>query len=145
MTNPRFDGIHHLKFPVADLARSLDFYERALGARRIEALDHVRDGEVFAYILEVPGLGTFLELRLAPDLAPHQRGFDPVTLTVDTLAELEAWVAHFAREGFHHSPTLVGMIGWLAAVEDPDGRRLRFYTREKPGPGLEISWESPWI
>ncbi len=145
MTIPTFDGIHHLKFPVADLAVSLDFYERALDARRIEEYDHVLNGLLFAMILEVPGLGTLLELRLAPDAAPRHAGFDPITLLVDKHADLESWVAHFERQGVHHSPILTGMIGWLIAIQDPDGRRIRFYTRETHGPELPVSWDSPWI
>ena len=35
MSLPSLQGIHHLKFPVSDLDRSLGFYERALGARRV--------------------------------------------------------------------------------------------------------------
>ena len=38
MTRPRIEGIHHLKFTVSDLDRSLDFYEKALGALRLAKL-----------------------------------------------------------------------------------------------------------
>jgi catechol 2,3-dioxygenase-like lactoylglutathione lyase family enzyme len=64
-------GIHHIKFAVTDLDRLLRFYEGFLGAKRIAEADHRRsdDGSLYAYILEVPGLGCALELRLNPEQA----------------------------------------------------------------------------
>src|ERR1700737_1727538 len=90
---PELKGIHHLKMPVSNLATSLDFYERALGARRIAEADHRRgDGSLFAYILAVPGLGTKLELRLHPQRAKSHAGFDPVTIAVEDRAVLDRWI-----------------------------------------------------
>ena len=58
-------GIHHLKFAVSDLSRSLQFYEKVFNARRIVEWDHQHaDGSIYAYILDIPGLGTHVELRL---------------------------------------------------------------------------------
>ena len=63
MTRPRLDGLHHVKIPVSDLAVALDHYERAFGAVRLPEADHFRpDGELFAYICQVDGLDTLLEL-----------------------------------------------------------------------------------
>jgi catechol 2,3-dioxygenase-like lactoylglutathione lyase family enzyme len=145
MTNPSFAGIHHLKLAVTDLGDSLAFYEAALGARRIAEFDHVRDGAVFAYILAVPGLGTMLELRLDPDNAAKQHGFNFLTLTVERRADLDAWVAHLAAIGADHSSVLTGVVGWLVAFADPDGKHVRLYTRETHGPELPVTWDSPWI
>ena len=139
-------GIHHLKFLVSDLDKSTAFYEAAFGARRLTAHDHRRpDGILFAVILEFPGLGTQLELRLDPAGAPSQKGLDPMTLTVDGAADLERWLAHFQAKKLQHSPVLIGLVGWLLVVEDPDGRRIRLYTRQTHGPELKPSWDSPWI
>ncbi|MCJ2127006.1 VOC family protein [Methylobacterium sp. J-077] len=146
MEVPMLQGIHHLKFPVVDLGRSLAFYERILGARRVGAWDHVRaDGSVYAVILKVPGLGAHLELRLNPVQAERQAGFDPVTLAVRDRAELEGWIAHLAAAGIDHSPILVSIQAWLVVFADPDGRRLRLYTRESHGPELPPDATSPWI
>ena len=143
---PTIGGIHHLKFPVADLARSIDYYEAVFGARRLTALDHVRpDGSLFAVLLDVPGLGTLLELRLDPTRASAQPGFDPITCTVDTRADLVAWEAHLQTLDVRCSPVLVGVSGWLLAFEDPDSRRIRLYTRETHGPELTPSWDDPWV
>jgi catechol 2,3-dioxygenase-like lactoylglutathione lyase family enzyme len=139
-------GIHHLKFAVADLARSEAFYQAAFGARRLPEMDHRRpDGFLFAVILDVPGLGTLLELRLDPEAARAQAHFDPVTLNVADVDALEAWIAHFDRCGLPHSPVLTGLVSWIVVVADPDQRRLRLYSRETHGPELPAMFDSPWL
>jgi catechol 2,3-dioxygenase-like lactoylglutathione lyase family enzyme len=146
MTRPSIDGIHHLKFSVSDLESSQRFYEVALGAQRLRELDHRRpDGELFAYILAIEGLGTHLEIRLSPTAAAAEAGQDHLTLTVDTRDELEAWRQHFADVSVPHSPVLTGIVGWLLIVEDPDKRRIRFYTRETHAPGEGVSSDAYWL
>lgn len=146
MATPVLDGIHHLKFPVADLEHSLAFYERALGGRRVAAWDHRHaDGTLYAIILDVPGLGTHLELRLDPVQAERHDGFDPVTLAVRDKAALGVWIAHLDAVGVSHSPVLVAIQAWLVVFIDPDGRRLRLYTLETHGPELTPDEDLPWI
>ncbi|MEV4352262.1 VOC family protein [Actinoplanes sp. NPDC049596] len=143
---PRIEGIHHVKVPVSNLDVSLDFYERALGARRIPEADHVRpDGSLFAYIVRVENLGTLLELRLNPDRARAHSGFDPMTILVEDRAALREWAAHLDREGIEHSPILTAMQAWLLVVPDPDGTRLRLYTAETHGSELAPDMTSPWL
>ena len=146
MTPPTIQGIHHLKFPVADLDRALAFYAAVFGAIRIAEYDH-RDsnGDLYAYILSVPNLGTVLELRLNEKLASLHQGFDPITLTVGARADLQSWAAHLDALGLRHSGVLVGTVGWLLVFEDPDGRRLRLYTREVHGQEETISTASEWL
>ncbi len=146
MIRSPLQGIHHLKFAVSDLDRSLAFYEQALGAKRIAAWDHVHaDGTRYAMILEVPGLGTHLELRLAPEDAERQRGFDPVTIAVQDRDALRNWSTYLDAAGIEHSPVLVSIQAWLVVFADPDGRRLRLYTLETHGPELPPDEDSPWI
>ena len=45
-SRPSLPGIHHLKFAVSDLDESLRFYERALGAKHMPELDHMRDNGI---------------------------------------------------------------------------------------------------
>jgi len=143
---PVIEGIHHLKFAVADPDRALAFYEAVFDARRIPQADH-RDaqGAVYAYICELPGLGTLLDLRLSRDHAEAQRGFDPVTLVIADRAALRAWVAHLDALGVRHSGEIVTALAFMLVIEDPDGRRIRLYTRERHGPELPGEKDHPWM
>lgn len=146
MSAPSIAGIHHLKFHVSNLERSLDFYASALGAIRLHELDHRRpDGEVFAYILEIENLGTYLELRASPERAAREAGLDPVTFSVRTHSDLLAWHDHLEAKGIHHSPVFTGVLGWVMAAEDPDGRHLRFYTLETHPITRDFSTDPYWL
>ncbi len=143
---PRIHSIHHLKFAVADLARAQAFYEGVFEAKRLTHFDHKRpDGELFAIIMDLPNLGTMLELRRNPGQAAAQKGYDPVTFSVQGVADLDAWAAHLDSLGIEHSPVLAGMIGWLLVVRDPDGRVLRFYTLDTHGPEVPMSYDADWL
>lgn len=139
-------GIHHLKFPVTDMERSLIFYEKALGAKRIVELDHKKpDGTLFAMILQVPGFGdTMLELKFHPGQAKKSAGFDPITIAVYDGHALEAYIRYLDTVNIPHSPVITALFGWLVVIEDPDGRRVRFYTLKTHGPELPPD-ESPWL
>lgn len=91
---PQVLGIHHWKFAVSNLSLSLAWYERVLGAHRINSLDHFRsDGSRFAVICEMKDWGgVFLELRENAVKALDDRGWDPVTLAVRKKRDLEGWI-----------------------------------------------------
>jgi len=140
------DGIHHLKFAVSDPDRALAFYERVFGAQRIVAADH-RDanGAIYAYICQMPGWGVSLDLRLSEAHAASARRFDPVTLNIADRAALADWVAHLDALGVPHSGEIVTALAFMLVVEDPDGRFIRLYTREKHGPELPGDKNNPWM
>jgi catechol 2,3-dioxygenase-like lactoylglutathione lyase family enzyme len=144
---PAHSGIHHLKLPVADLERSIRWYSDALGARRRPELDHRRpDGTLFAVILDVPGLGTALELRLDPATAGALAGYNFLTLAVADLAAIGRWAAHLDDLGLPHSPPIAGLAGWLLVLPDPDDLRLRLYTTEPHGLDISrVDFDSPWL
>jgi catechol 2,3-dioxygenase-like lactoylglutathione lyase family enzyme len=144
---PQVAGIHHLKIAVTDLPASLKWYSSALAAERIAELDHVMpDGTLFAYIIEIPGVDSRIELRLAPNFAAGQKGFDPIVFLVDTLADLEEWVRYLDGCGIENSGVLRGLLGWLLVCRDPDGLSVRFYTDETHAMDIEKSdVHSPWV
>jgi catechol 2,3-dioxygenase-like lactoylglutathione lyase family enzyme len=146
-SKPHLDGIHHLKFPVSDLAVSLKWWERALGAERQPKWDHFTpDGRLFAYILQVPGIDFPIELRLDPEAAKAVSGFDPVTLAVATEAELQNWAVQLDEAEVPHSPILRGLLGWLLALHDPDGLAIRLHTRETHDWDADnADFDSPWL
>lgn len=143
---PELKGIHHIKFPVSDLDKSLEFYTKLFGASRIPAFDHKHDdGSVYAYICDVPGLGTKLELRLNPDHAEKQRRFDPITLAVADRAALAQWVRRLDDLHIEHSAEIVAIQAWLVTFDDPDQHRLRLYTLETHGAELRPDVDNPWL
>lgn len=145
--SPGITGIHHLKIPVTDLQRSLKWYETALGAVRQPQFDHfLPDGTLFAHILEVPGLGYPLELRLAPGMARNMRGFDPIVFAVQGRGDLQKWEQFLELVGIEHSSILRGIIGWLLVFTDPDGLSIRLYTIDQHEFDHENSdIDSPWV
>ena len=140
-------GIHHVKLPVTDLARSLTFYNDLLAATPIPELDHrhKETGQLYAHICDVPGLGTRLELRLNPEQAEKQRRFDPITIAVSDRVMLRRWSARLDELGIVHSGVIVAIQAWLVTFDDPDGHRLRFYTLETHGPELPPDENNEWL
>ena len=116
---PPILGIHHIKFAVSSLDVSLAWYERVVGAKRIPHLDHIRsDGTRFAVVCEMPEWsGLYLELRQTSDQALKERGWDPVTLSVQGREDLVRWIAWLERWQTVHSPLLTGVRGWLLVFE----------------------------
>jgi catechol 2,3-dioxygenase-like lactoylglutathione lyase family enzyme len=147
MTPPPLMGIHHIKFAVTDLDRSLRFYESAFGAKRVPELDHRRtdDGFLYAYILEADGLGCMLELRLNRAQAEKHRLFDPLTIAVKDRQALEAWESVLTQKNIRHSPIITAVVGWLIVMEDPDQNRVRLYTLERHGPEIKPDEDGVWL
>ncbi|MFF1818200.1 antibiotic biosynthesis monooxygenase [Kribbella sp. NPDC058245] len=146
-TIPPYAGIHHLQIPVSDLDRSIDWYGKVLGARRRGNVDHKpSDAPLFAVGLEVPGLGVGFELRLNPTAAAGLAGCGPLAIAVEDPADLDAWVEHLDALGVEHSPVLIGIIGWVLVVPDPDGIKLRIYTNAHHNlERSQIQYHSPWL
>jgi catechol 2,3-dioxygenase-like lactoylglutathione lyase family enzyme len=126
---PVFTGIHHLKIPVSDLERSLEWFRQAFGAQQVEKFDHHDEhGTLFGAIVRLPGVGPLVELRLAPDAAQAVAGYDPVTFGVADEAALDRWIQHFDREHIAHTDKVSGFIGTVIGVPTPDGLDVRIYT-----------------
>jgi len=145
-------GVHHVKIPVTDLARSLGWYRQVFGLRpTMEFRDP--DGVVRGFVGDVPGLGsTTVGFRVNPAAAEGCRGFDPVSFAVHTREDLQVWASHLDRLGVSHSPVIEASIGWLLVFEDPDGLALHLYTwaehgveqSHRPGYGRAITDSERW-
>lgn len=70
---------------------------------------------------------------------------DPVTFSVYTYGDLREWHDHLEANGIRHSPVFTGVVEWLMAAEDPDGRQLRFYTLETHPITTDYSPDSYWF
>lgn len=87
MSLPRLAGVHHVKIPVTDLARSRDWYGRVFGFRVTWEFPD-EEGVARGVAGEVPGFGdTILALRENPQAARGSKGFDPVGFAVADRAD----------------------------------------------------------
>jgi catechol 2,3-dioxygenase-like lactoylglutathione lyase family enzyme len=123
---PTLSGIHHVKFPVRDLAKSRAWYERVLGldVQMEFADDH--DGVVRG--VAGPAGGVPIALREDPSAADGFAGFDPVAFAVADRAAIDAWIVRLDELGVEHSLPLEATSGWVVAFQDPDGIELRLYS-----------------
>jgi len=126
---PVLAGIHHLKLPVADLARSREWYRSRLGYRvQVEFVEH---GQLMGYGLAHPEGGPDLALRLDPAWARAAAGFDYFAIGVPDRAAMLDLAARLDALGQPHAGVHEASLGWiLPEVTDPDGHALRFYTME---------------
>lgn len=116
---PQVLALHHLKFAVSNLDISLAWYERVLGAQRIDSLDHIRaDGSRYAAICQLEEWSRlFFELRENPDQARRSRGWDPITIVVGARQDLVCWSSWLDAWRSAHSPIFTGRRGWLMVFE----------------------------
>lgn len=125
-------GVHHLKVPVTDLARSRAWYADVLSlVVELEFRDD--DGTVRGIAFERRN-GLTLCLRQDARRARALAGFDPYAVLVPTRADLDGVLDRLGDLGLQHSPVITATLGWLVPVADPDGIELRFYTEERHAP-----------
>lgn len=123
-------GIHHVKLPVADPARSRDWYVRVFGM--VVEFEVVEEGELRGVVLRDPTGTVCLAMRHAPERAAALDGFDPLALAVGTRADLHGWRDRLDSLGEPHGEIGEGKEGWaLAGLQDPDGIEIRLYTLER--------------
>jgi catechol 2,3-dioxygenase-like lactoylglutathione lyase family enzyme len=128
-TIPKLAGVHHLKLPVSDLARSRAWYESRLGYE--VQVEFVEEGTLMGIAMRHPDGGPVLGLRLNPDKARAAAGFDYFAIGVPDRASIEALAARLTELGETHAGVHWATIGWiLPMLHDPDGHEVRFYTIE---------------
>ena len=126
---PVLAGIHHLKLPVTDLARSLEWYRSRLGYQ--VQIEFVEQGQLMGYALSHPNGGPPLGLRLDPERARAAAGFDYFAIGVPDKAAIDRLAGRLDELGQAHAGVHRASMGWiLPEVLDPDGHTLRFYTIE---------------
>jgi catechol 2,3-dioxygenase-like lactoylglutathione lyase family enzyme len=127
---PRLDGVHHLKLPVRDLARSREWYESRLGHR--SHIEFVEEGELRGVALSHPNGGPELALRLDPVRAAAVAGFDYFSIGVPSEQGMNELAARLTALGEEHGGVHRTSIGWiLPYTHDPDGHEVRFYTTQR--------------
>jgi catechol 2,3-dioxygenase-like lactoylglutathione lyase family enzyme len=127
MKAPRLDGIHHVKLPVRDLARSRAWYESRLGYRA--AVEFAEQGTLMGIVMRHPNGGPEFGLRLDPVRAEAAAGFDYFAIGVPSKESIEDLAARLTALGESHAGVHFATIGWiLPELHDPDGHEVRFYT-----------------
>ncbi|MEV6239585.1 VOC family protein [Lentzea sp. NPDC051838] len=127
MTAPLLDGIHHLKLPVSDLDKSLDWYTTNLGYELM--VNFVEEGVRMGVSMDHSRGGPPLALRLNPELAAVAAGFDYFAIGVPGQEAIEALADHLTECGVEHGEVFRTPVGWvLPGVHDPDGHEVRFYS-----------------
>jgi catechol 2,3-dioxygenase-like lactoylglutathione lyase family enzyme len=126
---PALAGVHHLKLPVTDLARSLEWYRSRLGYDI--QVEFVEQGTLMGYGLAHPAGGPNLGLRLDPERARAAAGFDYFAIGVPDQAAIDELARRLDELGQAHAGVHRASLGWiLPEVLDPDGHALRFYTMQ---------------
>ncbi len=124
---PALAGVHHLKLPVRDLARSRDWYASRLGYQ-VE-LEFVEGGHLMGYGLRHPNGGPDLVLRLDAARAEAAAGFDYFAIGVADKPAIDTLAERLTVVGEAHAGVRFTTFGWiLPALHDPDGHEVRFYT-----------------
>jgi catechol 2,3-dioxygenase-like lactoylglutathione lyase family enzyme len=126
---PVLAGVHHLKLPVTDLARSREWYHSRLGYD--VAAEFVEQGQLMGYSLQHPDGGPPLALRLDPERARAAAGFDYFSIGVPGKAAIDDLSARLDSLGESHAGVHRASFGWiLPLLHDPDGHEVRFYTMQ---------------
>ena len=124
---PALAGIHHVKLPVTDLARSREWYQSRLGYQ--VQMEFVEQGRLMGYSLAHPDGGPQLGLRLNPERARAAAGFDYFAIGVPDREAIDQLAARLTMLGERHAGVHWASIGWiLPELHDPDGHEVRFYT-----------------
>ncbi|KAJ7110635.1 hypothetical protein C8R44DRAFT_261851 [Mycena epipterygia] len=143
---PPILGIHHLKLPTHSIAAKLAFYTTVLPFVHLPHLDHRHpSGELFGVLLQHTPTDLLIELRHNPTQATAQRGWDVITWSVKTHADLETWRAWLVSKGVECSRVLKGFQGWVLAAEDPDGAMVRWYCKESHEWDENVDIDERWI
>jgi catechol 2,3-dioxygenase-like lactoylglutathione lyase family enzyme len=142
---PALAGVHHVKLPVTNLARSREWYQSRLGYQ--VHIEFVEQGSLMGYGLAHPNGGPRLGLRLDPERARAAAGFDYFAIGVPSKEAIDQLAARLTALGEQHAGVHWASIGWiLPELHDPDGHEVRFYTLQhhtEPEPGKVTTIHDP--
>ena len=123
---PILAGIHHVRLPVSDLARSVEWFSELL---RYELDFPFKDGDrIIGWALLHPAGGPPLTLMHDPVRAVNCAGFQYFSFGMPDEQAIDAMAARLDQRGIAHGGVQKALAGVkLPFVEDPDGHLLGFY------------------
>ena len=125
-----FPALAHVALTVKDLAVSVPWYEKLLGAKPVLDEDTDPDMHHTVYLL---GNGTLLGLHQhgtpAPDeqFSEHRVGLDHVGFGCANRGELETWEKRLDELGVKHGGIKDASYGSGISFRDPDGIALELF------------------
>lgn len=128
------------------MTKAYDFYTTVLGFAKMPQFDHkTASGELFAVICQHEPSKQLVEIRKNPEQAIKQKHWDPITWSVETRDDLDRWISWFDQHNVKHSEIFVAMKSWLLVAEDPDGRFVKFMTKETHEWTTDFSKDDYWL
>ena len=129
MATPDAGRFSHVTLTVGDLERSVDWYSRVLGARKVA--DREGDGWTRALMRTDGGLTIGLTVHgvtAAGDAFDHRRvGLDHFSIACAGRSGVEAWRAHLDTLGIEHGPLEEPGYAFVLTARDPDGIAVEFF------------------
>ncbi|GHU24028.1 lactoylglutathione lyase [Spirochaetia bacterium] len=137
-------GLAHLAITVKDMEKSLDFYTRILGFRKVFEIPKPQDGSPWIVYLHVGGR-QFIELFYGGTtdnpFTDEKRGFNHICLEVDDIQEFTKKVlaAGYKFEGpTDVLPNQGCDFNWQAWMTDPDGIRVELMQIDPKSPHYKV-------
>jgi catechol 2,3-dioxygenase-like lactoylglutathione lyase family enzyme len=131
MTGSRaLTGVHHVRLPVTDLARSYAFWRDVLGYERDFDLPGP-DGPL-GWALTHPRGGPGIVLWHDPEKAAASSGFPWFSLGLPSSQDIIKLAEELDRRGIHHGGVQNALVEIkLPFVNDPDGHLIGFYVKPR--------------
>lgn len=122
--------LHHTRYRVTDLAKSVDFYKQVLGLEEVRRSKSPRGSELV--FLKAPQSEELIELCFYPDSGAVQVQEDLTHLGFE-VDSLEAFGKHIASLGipFSDGPTYKDNGGGFAFIDAPEGYEVELIQRPK--------------
>jgi lactoylglutathione lyase len=139
----KITGIAHIAITVKDMDKSLDFYTRVLGLKKVFEIPNPQTGAPWINYLFI-GNGQFVELfydgKKENPWSEDLRGFNHLCLLVE---DLHGVVDAIKKAGgiITDEPKQACDHNWQAWLEDPDGIRIELMQIEKNSPHYRVIQE----
>jgi catechol 2,3-dioxygenase-like lactoylglutathione lyase family enzyme len=121
-------GVHHVRLPVSDLARSFAFWGEVLGYER--EFDFPGPHEPRGWALKHPLGGPRLVLWRDPERAAMSAGFSWFSIGLPSPRDVVGLAEELDRRGISHGGVQDALVEVkLPSVTDPDGHLVGFYVQ----------------